>query len=168
MAASAVMDIEDISAGDGNLDVPRYNLSRRNVKLKPTAKSNKQETERESILTLSDLHQSNIPGVGSIYVKTWGCSHNHSDGEYMAGQLAAYGYHITGMLQSPTWVRYMGRRLSERGGASEGCIRYNRNTEEKEDLPPPPRRKFGRNRTSLPDYVLSPKLTNSLKDDEEL
>ena len=33
---------------------------------------------------------------GQIYIKTWGCSHNNSDGEYMAGQLAAYGYKITG------------------------------------------------------------------------
>lgn len=31
-----------------------------------------------------------------MYVKTWGCAHNSSDGEYMAGQLAAYGYKIVG------------------------------------------------------------------------
>lgn len=37
-----------------------------------------------------------IPGTQKIYIKTWGCSHNNSDGEYMAGQLAAYGYKITG------------------------------------------------------------------------
>ena len=37
-----------------------------------------------------------IPGTQKIYVKTWGCSHNNSDGEYMAGQLASYGYQITG------------------------------------------------------------------------
>ena len=37
----------------------------------------------------------NIPGVGSVYVKTWGCAHNASDGEYMAGLLAEYGYSIT-------------------------------------------------------------------------
>lgn len=37
-----------------------------------------------------------IPGAQVIYMKTWGCSHNNSDGEYMAGQLAAYGYQITG------------------------------------------------------------------------
>lgn len=41
-----------------------------------------------------------IPGTQSIYVKTWGCSHNNSDGEYMAGQLAAFGYKITGMKYS--------------------------------------------------------------------
>ena len=37
-----------------------------------------------------------IPGTHSIYMKTWGCSHNNSDGEYMAGLLAASGYTITG------------------------------------------------------------------------
>lgn len=36
-----------------------------------------------------------IPGTQSIYVKTWGCAHNSSDSEYMAGLLAAYGYSIT-------------------------------------------------------------------------
>ena len=40
--------------------------------------------------------ESFIPGTQSIYVKTWGCSHNNSDGEYMAGLLAAGGYGITG------------------------------------------------------------------------
>ena len=30
-----------------------------------------------------------LPGVGKVWLKTWGCSHNVSDSEYMAGQLAA-------------------------------------------------------------------------------
>lgn len=30
----------------------------------------------------------------TICIKTYGCSHNSSDSEYMAGQLAAYGYNI--------------------------------------------------------------------------
>ena len=34
-------------------------------------------------------------GSRSVYVKTWGCAHNSSDSEYMAGQLAAQGYSIT-------------------------------------------------------------------------
>jgi len=37
-----------------------------------------------------------VSGTQKIYVKTWGCSHNNSDSEYMAGQLAAYGYQIVG------------------------------------------------------------------------
>jgi threonylcarbamoyladenosine tRNA methylthiotransferase CDKAL1 len=32
------------------------------------------------------------PYSASIWVKTFGCSHNVSDGEYMAGQLSSYGY----------------------------------------------------------------------------
>ncbi|CAL5067831.1 unnamed protein product [Urochloa decumbens] len=31
----------------------------------------------------------------TIYVKTFGCSHNQSDSEYMSGQLSAFGYAIT-------------------------------------------------------------------------
>jgi len=45
-------------------------------------------------------------GTQSIYVKTWGCSHNNSDSEYMAGQLAAYGYTITGLYNSHVFYRY--------------------------------------------------------------
>lgn len=40
-----------------------------------------------------------VPGTQTIFIKTWGCSHNSSDGEYMAGLLSSYGYKITGMMQ---------------------------------------------------------------------
>lgn len=49
--------------------------------------------------------QSNVPGTQSIYVKTWGCAHNNSDSEYMAGQLAAYGYQLTAdKLAADLWL----------------------------------------------------------------
>lgn len=35
-----------------------------------------------------------MPGTHNIYVKTFGCSHNISDSEFMIGQLADYGYNI--------------------------------------------------------------------------
>uniref|UniRef100_A0A158PB82 Threonylcarbamoyladenosine tRNA methylthiotransferase n=1 Tax=Angiostrongylus cantonensis TaxID=6313 RepID=A0A158PB82_ANGCA len=35
-----------------------------------------------------------VPGVAPVWVKTWGCSHNSSDSEYMAGVLAKAGYPI--------------------------------------------------------------------------
>jgi threonylcarbamoyladenosine tRNA methylthiotransferase CDKAL1 len=35
-----------------------------------------------------------LPGQGKILVKTWGCGHNNSDGEYMAGLLAQEGYEV--------------------------------------------------------------------------
>ena len=44
--------------------------------------------------------ESFIPATQCVYVKTWGCSHNNSDGEYMAGMLAAAGYSITGEEES--------------------------------------------------------------------
>jgi threonylcarbamoyladenosine tRNA methylthiotransferase CDKAL1 len=36
-----------------------------------------------------------VPGMHTVFVKTQGCAHNVSDGEYMAGLLASYGYEIT-------------------------------------------------------------------------
>lgn len=36
-----------------------------------------------------------VPGVQTIFLKTFGCAHNQSDSEYMAGQLSAYGYTIS-------------------------------------------------------------------------
>ncbi|GBM77183.1 Threonylcarbamoyladenosine tRNA methylthiotransferase [Araneus ventricosus] len=36
-----------------------------------------------------------IPGTQNVYVKTWGCAHNSSDSEYMAGLLNENGYNIT-------------------------------------------------------------------------
>ena len=34
------------------------------------------------------------PGTAKIFVHTFGCSHNHSDSEFMAGQLRRYGYEL--------------------------------------------------------------------------
>lgn len=36
--------------------------------------------------------QSSVPGTQRIWLKTFGCSHNSSDAEYMAGLLTEYGY----------------------------------------------------------------------------
>lgn len=33
-----------------------------------------------------------VPGTQRIWVKTFGCSHNSSDSEYMMGQLQEYGF----------------------------------------------------------------------------
>lgn len=45
-------------------------------------------------------------GSKSIFMKTWGCSHNSSDSEYMAGQLSARGYRIltNGKESADLWV----------------------------------------------------------------
>ncbi|CAA2944470.1 threonylcarbamoyladenosine tRNA methylthiotransferase [Olea europaea subsp. europaea] len=36
-----------------------------------------------------------IPGTETIYIKIFGCSHNRSDSEYMAGLLSAFGYNLS-------------------------------------------------------------------------
>ena len=33
-----------------------------------------------------------VPGKAKVFVKTYGCSHNISDSEYMAGLLQDYGF----------------------------------------------------------------------------
>ena len=48
-----------------------------------------------------------IPISKKIFIKTWGCSHNNSDGEYMAGKLNEEGYHIIDgnkMYDADLWV----------------------------------------------------------------
>lgn len=76
-------DLEDI---EDMTDDPVVRLEHREVALKRFPKNNDTENEENKEL---------LPGKGSIYIKTWGCSHNNSDGEYMAGLLASQGYEIT-------------------------------------------------------------------------
>ena len=58
----------------------------------------KDNDDEVSINSTSDLdsdcadNDTVIPGTESIWLKTFGCSHNVSDSEYMQGLLGAYGY----------------------------------------------------------------------------
>ena len=65
--------------------------------LKKSKNLNYTQLKDEIKMILSSEDQTNIPIIASIYVKTWGCTHNSSDSEYMAGQLASYGYNIVGI-----------------------------------------------------------------------
>lgn len=84
-------DIEDLFTGfeDEKPGFKRSNLVVPKVKKKVQKKGEQPENQDEE--NCSDF----LPGQAKIYVKTWGCSHNVSDGEYMAGQLAEQGYTIT-------------------------------------------------------------------------
>ncbi|KAJ8306384.1 hypothetical protein KUTeg_016929 [Tegillarca granosa] len=85
MSDAGVEDIEDIVAKGSSAEDVRHQTRKHIV---PRAKKfTKQSTD--NIQT-----DSYVPGTQKIYVKTWGCSHNNSDSEYMAGQLATYGYKI--------------------------------------------------------------------------
>ncbi len=52
------------------------------------------QEEQAEIFNNTNQDSNFLPGQAKIYVKTWGCSHNVSDGEYMAGQLASQGYTV--------------------------------------------------------------------------
>ncbi|XP_002714277.1 threonylcarbamoyladenosine tRNA methylthiotransferase isoform X1 [Oryctolagus cuniculus] len=83
-------DIEDIVSQEDSKPKDRH-FARKHVVPKVRRRNAQQYLEEES----SPPSDSTIPGIQKIWIRTWGCSHNNSDGEYMAGQLAAYGYKIT-------------------------------------------------------------------------
>ncbi|NXJ91514.1 CDKAL methylthiotransferase, partial [Corythaixoides concolor] len=83
-------DIEDIVSAE-DLKPHDRQFVRKNVFPKVRKRNSQKTTQTED----DPPSDSIIPGVQKIWIRTWGCSHNNSDGEYMAGQLAAYGYKIT-------------------------------------------------------------------------
>jgi hypothetical protein len=101
-----VEDIEDIVVGprvggnnavnDDDAAVVRVATRRRQIvpKFGPESKTN-QAMLKNVAAHAEDPDGSFIPGRATVYVKTWGCSHNSSDAEYMAGQIVAAGYPIT-------------------------------------------------------------------------
>ncbi|KAH9623596.1 hypothetical protein KSS87_019045 [Heliosperma pusillum] len=84
-------DIEDLLVGNGGV-APGFRLPLTSVGINPKKKpiqSNKQSFLQDPLQSIK------IPGTQIIYIKTFGCSHNQSDSEYMAGQLSAYGYTLS-------------------------------------------------------------------------
>uniref|UniRef100_A0A1B0C2H0 tRNA-t(6)A37 methylthiotransferase n=1 Tax=Glossina palpalis gambiensis TaxID=67801 RepID=A0A1B0C2H0_9MUSC len=90
-----IADIEDLISPEDIKPIERYQ-NKKNVTVRAKKRSAvKLSAEVSEELTPKIIQQSIIPGSQKVYVKTWGCSHNNSDSEYMAGQLAAYGYQLT-------------------------------------------------------------------------
>lgn len=90
----AMEDIEDLAGLGVDVAVPRHrNSVMPRVRKRKRTPAAAKEGENEEV-KCQDTCDSIVPGTQSVFVKTWGCAHNSSDGEYMAGQLAAYGYQI--------------------------------------------------------------------------
>ncbi|XP_030905533.2 threonylcarbamoyladenosine tRNA methylthiotransferase isoform X1 [Melopsittacus undulatus] len=87
---SVLEDIEDIVSAE-DLKPHDRQFVRQNVFPKVRKRSSQKNNQTDD----EPPSDSIIPGAQKIWIRTWGCSHNNSDGEYMAGQLAAYGYKIT-------------------------------------------------------------------------
>ncbi|CAK8541804.1 unnamed protein product [Lathyrus sativus] len=81
-------DIEDLLIGIGTETPPGFRppLASTTVGFGTTKK------QRSSLLPSPSP---SIPGTQTIFIKTFGCSHNQSDSEYMAGQLSAFGYFLS-------------------------------------------------------------------------
>ncbi|XP_073032303.1 uncharacterized protein [Primulina eburnea] len=87
-------DIEDLLVAGGGGAIPGFRV--------PVAaavgvnhKHIKKNRISGSISNATSCNSSKIPGTQTIYLKTFGCSHNQSDSEYMAGQLSAFGYNLS-------------------------------------------------------------------------
>lgn len=87
------MDIEDLfdSAPVRAADDERTTQGKRKIvkRAPPKKKTAVQEYDANGV----------VPGTQKIYVKTQGCSHNISDGEFMMGLLVEYGYTLVDKLE---------------------------------------------------------------------
>lgn len=102
MTTCGVTDIDDIEDITNLHDFEGLNRDGRGTKELPPKAKKLVKLKTKNGFKVKYLDQSEpvadsiIPGTQKIFVKTWGCSHNNSDSEYMAGQLGSYGYQITG------------------------------------------------------------------------
>ncbi|GJQ84163.1 hypothetical protein Trydic_g2840 [Trypoxylus dichotomus] len=91
-------DIEDLISAQDITPKERYS-NRKAVKV--NVKRSKPQTAASHL----PLPDGNVPGTQSVYLKTWGCAHNSSDSEYMAGQLSVYGYKLTDdKMKADLWL----------------------------------------------------------------
>jgi threonylcarbamoyladenosine tRNA methylthiotransferase CDKAL1 len=86
----SIEDIEDLTAPDENTKrLPRYQLNINFKTQKADSITASVEDDKENIdAAFVDKNGENfLPGRQTIFIKTWGCSHNNSDSEYMAGMI---------------------------------------------------------------------------------
>ncbi|XP_049344844.1 uncharacterized protein LOC125809229 isoform X1 [Solanum verrucosum] len=86
-------DIEDLLVGNGAGVPPGFRLP-----VSTAVGVNPKQRKKNGVTKLTVVQDSpapKIPGTQTIYIKTFGCSHNQSDSEYMAGQLSAFGYALS-------------------------------------------------------------------------
>ncbi|EAR99465.2 MiaB-like tRNA modifying enzyme, archaeal-type family protein (macronuclear) [Tetrahymena thermophila SB210] len=104
MSQQELADIEDVIAGDVADDfIQKDRVKDRNIKKRPKkVKKVEEEPKQEELQEPEDDDEikfdmpvnNQVPGTQNVYVKTFGCSHNISDSEFMMGQLAEYGYNL--------------------------------------------------------------------------
>lgn len=91
VCSEIIDDIEDLISSQDIQPKQRY-ANKKSIVIRAKRTNDKNGVVRVE----KHIYESVVPGAASIYVKTWGCAHNNSDSEYMAGQLQAFGYNLTG------------------------------------------------------------------------
>lgn len=86
-------DIEDM-IGEDDVDRTAMNAARTPM-VAPKRQQNVDDADALPASTSSISTTTSLPGTQTIWIKTYGCSHNVSDSEYMQGVLASYGYRFT-------------------------------------------------------------------------
>lgn len=89
MSCNKLEDLEDIAANLFDFDEEQPRPARKEKALKKQKKhKNIESTEVEEELVEEPIKVEKAPGTHNIFVKTFGCSHNISDSEFMTGQLS--------------------------------------------------------------------------------
>ncbi|CAG7835799.1 unnamed protein product [Allacma fusca] len=113
--ASGLDDIEDLGKNaEGTSRLQNRIRIRPNLNQKRLSNGTKAGSNAEGSTCDKDCEGSEVNGAESndlrpndykVYLKTWGCSHNSSDSEYMAGLLNAHGFEITAEKKdADVWV----------------------------------------------------------------
>jgi threonylcarbamoyladenosine tRNA methylthiotransferase CDKAL1 len=84
-----IRDIEDIIDSEGSDDEEKRIQEK---KKKAIRKNFKKRAKQNKTIDTLEYNTQIVPGTQKIFVKTFGCSHNMSDSEFMMGQLVDYGY----------------------------------------------------------------------------
>ncbi|KAI2805458.1 Threonylcarbamoyladenosine tRNA methylthiotransferase [Blomia tropicalis] len=88
-----IEDIEDLTKNISNGVLNRDDAFKFKIRINPRYR----KEDLEDVHSPNDLSAENrsfLPGKFSIYLRTWGCTHNSSDSEYMAGLLVQSGYRV--------------------------------------------------------------------------
>ncbi len=93
--SDTLADIEDMAEASGEAIQRKDKGEGIKINHKRKRKGAEQQEEHEEQEDQDNDNASFVPGRASIHVRTWGCAHNSSDGEYMSGLLAEQGYTLT-------------------------------------------------------------------------
>eukprot|EP00929_Paragymnodinium_shiwhaense_P082617 TRINITY_DN4363_c0_g2_i1.p1 TRINITY_DN4363_c0_g2~~TRINITY_DN4363_c0_g2_i1.p1 ORF type:complete len:577 (-),score=145.60 TRINITY_DN4363_c0_g2_i1:202-1932(-) len=85
-------DLEDIAEEGADADRLQRNIVQKRQPRRGQPRQGQAKAGGDTEEPSDSIDERLLPGRQKVFVKTFGCPHNQSDGEYMTGQLAEYGY----------------------------------------------------------------------------